>query len=114
MKTSTCSLLLTTLFSLGSSFASADNTSNTAAALEAFAEGLGLSSADISGLAESYDTEGDNVDISCSLLSLLFPESTLLPGAVAAYTSKVGINWYFLLQQSPPPVSFFNQMPTPP
>ncbi|KAH8144816.1 uncharacterized protein LAJ45_11153 [Morchella importuna] len=90
MKTSTCSLLLTGLFSLGSSFASADNTS---AALEAFAEGLGLSSSDIAGLAESYDAEGDNVDISCSLLSLLFPESTVLPGAEAVYTSKVGINW---------------------
>lgn len=101
MKTSTCSLLLTGLFSLGSSFASADNTS---AALEAFAEGLGLSSSDIAGLAESYDAEGDNVDISCSLLSLLFPESTVLPGAEAVYTSKVGINWYVPLHS---PV-FFN------
>ncbi|KAI5837104.1 hypothetical protein DFP73DRAFT_532178 [Morchella snyderi] len=92
MKTppSTALLVVAGLFSLGSSFASADSSTS---ALEAFAEGLGLSATETATLAGGYDTAADNADLSCWLLDLLFPDSTVLPGVEAAYTEKVAINW---------------------
>lgn len=63
--------------------------------LREFVTDLGLSQTDVEAVVASYKGSLNKYGqvLPCKILNFLFPNNTYLPSEVAAYTTKVSINW---------------------